>query len=110
MDLNHLHLHAKSVAKTRRFYETHFGFRERTWHGDVLFLRNRDGFDLDLGPSRRAERFPEGFRFGFRLPTARAVRRLHGRIPTAGELHDSKEFVVFRCWDPDGRAIEGYWE
>lgn len=38
MDLNHLHIAVKDVAQSRHFYETFFGFRERTVHGKCLFL------------------------------------------------------------------------
>lgn len=50
MDLNHLHLHVHDLNKTRKFYETYFDFKEHTWHGQILFLRNRDEFDLALMP------------------------------------------------------------
>lgn len=111
MDLNHLHLHAKSIAKTRKFYETYFGFRELTWHGGILFLRNRDGFDLAIAPSRKREPLPAWFHFGFRLPDAASVRRLHRKLGRrAAPLGEEPGFVWFRCSDPDGHSIEVYWE
>ena len=60
------------------------------------------------------EDFPTWFHFGFRLASAADVRDLHGRM-SAGEapvrpLHDDADYVWFRCADPDGHAIEVYWE
>ena len=111
MNLNHLHLHVRNLTKSRRFYETYFGFREHARHGRILFLRNRRGFSLALAPAAKVERFPAWFHYGFRLPSASAVRRLHGRLGrAAGPLGDEAGYVWFRCTDPDGYAIEVYWE
>ena len=52
IDLNHLHLHVRNMNRARRFYESYFGFREHMRVGDILFLRNADGFDLTLRPDR----------------------------------------------------------
>ena len=115
MDLNHLHLHARDVAASRRFYETYLGFRERVRHGAILFLTNEDAFDLALAPATEIEPFPAWFHFGFRLATPDAVRALHRRmqadgVPLPRELVDDADLVSFRCADPDGYGIEIYWE
>lgn len=114
MDVNHLHLHVKDLARSKRFYESYFGFRERIRHGKILFLRNADGFDLALVPDPRPSSFPEWFHFGFRLRTPLTVRKLHTRMSSEGvRIHDLQEedaYVTFQCKDPDGCSIEIYWE
>jgi catechol 2,3-dioxygenase-like lactoylglutathione lyase family enzyme len=114
MDLNHLHLHVGNVDRSKRFYESYFGFRERVRHGNILFLRNTSGFDLALVPDRTPLSFPEWFHFGFRLGSARAVHSLHGHMSSTGvQVQDIEEYpgyMTFRCTDPDGYAIEVYCE
>ena len=114
MDLNHLHLHVRNLDRAQRFYESYLRFRERVRHGDILFLRNTSGFDLALAPNPTLFSFPEWFHFGFRLGSARAVRKLHSRMNSEGvKVHDIEEhsdYVTFRCMDSDGYAIEVYWE
>jgi catechol 2,3-dioxygenase-like lactoylglutathione lyase family enzyme len=114
MDLNHLHLHVRNVDRSKRFYKSYFGFRERVRHGNILFLRNTSGFDLALVPDRTPLSFPEWFHFGFRLGSARAVRILHGHMSSKGGLVQDIEkypgYMTFRCTDPDGYGIEVYWE
>jgi len=113
IDLNHLHLHVKNMNRARSFYESYFGFREHMRVGDILFLRNADGFDLTLRPDRAPGSFPEWFHFGFRLGSENAVRKLHGRMASGGveveEIEEYDGYVTFRCEDADGYAIEVYW-
>jgi catechol 2,3-dioxygenase-like lactoylglutathione lyase family enzyme len=115
VDLNHLHLHVRDLGRSRRFYETWLGFREHAWYEDLLFLRNAHGFDLALMPDPAPAPLPDWFHFGFRLESAAAVRELHERMRAAGvpfrrALHEEPELVSFRCEDPDGCAVEVYWE
>jgi catechol 2,3-dioxygenase-like lactoylglutathione lyase family enzyme len=109
MDLNHLHIGVDDIEASRAFYEQ-LGFREHAWHGDALFLRNDDGFDLALAPHGRAA-MPEWFHFGSRLASPDAVRALQGalgdRVQVSG---DEPDFVWFRVADPDGYQLEVYWE
>jgi catechol 2,3-dioxygenase-like lactoylglutathione lyase family enzyme len=115
VDLNHLHLHVRDQARSRIFYERWFGFRERVWHGDILFLANDDGFDLALAPDKKPAKLPAWFHVGCRLPTAAKVRALHRRMEAAGvkglgDFHRYEDHVFFRCTDPDRYKIEVYWE
>ena len=115
MDPNHLHLHVRDVAKSRQFYVAWFGFREHVRHGELLFLRNAEGFDLALMPDPDPARLPDWFHFGFRLDAPEAVRELYRRMKSGGvplrrELHQDPDLVSFRCEDPDGYAVEVYWE
>lgn len=115
MDLNHLHLHVKDLEKTRKFYEDHFKFKEHIWHGNILFLRNENKFDLALMPDTSDWKFPLWFHFGFRLDSANEVKKLFDNIKSSGEKIDTEleeydDFVFFRCLDPEGNKIEVYWE
>lgn len=113
MDLNHLHLHVRNLARAKRFYEAYFQFREHMRVAHILFLRNTSGFDLALVPDRTPGSFPEWFHFGFRLGSEDAVRKLHRRMVAEGveaeEIEEYDGYVTFGCEDPDGYAIEVYW-
>jgi catechol 2,3-dioxygenase-like lactoylglutathione lyase family enzyme len=113
--LNHLHLHARDLAASRRFYESWFGFREHCWHGEILFLRDDAGLDLALAPDPAPAPLPPWFHIGFRLSTAEAARALHARMSAAaagspGPLHDAADLVFFRVQDPAGVPVDVYWE
>ena len=115
MDLNHLHLHVRDVERAKRFYETWLGFHERVRHGEILFLRSEDGFDLALGPAATLEAFPGWFHFGFRLESPEAVRALHSRMQRESgtqvePLGEAQGRMWFQCLDPDEHQIEIYWE
>ena len=115
MDLNHLHLNAADIGTTRAFYETWFGFAEHVWHGDILFLRNTEGFDLALASYGDAEPLPRWFHAGFRLPAPGDVKQLYERMQQAGvplrsDLEEYPDLVSYRCADPDGLTVEVYWE
>ena len=114
IDLNHLHLHVRSLDRAKRFYESYFHFRERMRIGNILFLRNTSGFDLALVPDRTPGSFPEWFHFGFRLGSADAVRKLHRHMTSGGveveEIEEYDGYMTFSCEDPEGYAIEVYCE
>lgn len=111
--LNHLHLHVADLARSRAFYETFFGFREDVWHGPILFLADDAGFQLALAPGP-TDPMPPWWHFGFRLPDAGAARSLKAALAGAGhavgDSGDDPDFVWFRVADPDGYAVEVYWE
>ena len=112
--LNHLHLHVRDVEASKAFYGRWFGLRERVRHGEILFVRDESGFDLALAPDRKPARMPKWFHLGFRLGSAARVRALHRRMRAARQdttdLGDEPDYVFFRLKDPDGYAIEVYWE
>lgn len=77
-------------------------------------MRDDAGMDLALAPGTPGQ-LPAWFHFGFRLETADKVRDLHVRLTAEGTemaapLSEEPDFVWFRCRDPDGHAIEVYWE
>ncbi len=115
MQLNHLHLHVKDLEVARAFYERWFGFREHVTHGSILFLRDAGGLDLALAPDDEAAQLPGWFHFGFRLESADAVRNARrdmqaADVEMATPLHEYDDHVSFRCKDPDGYAIDLYWD
>ena len=114
MDLNHLHIHVRSVDRAKAFYERFFGLREFVRHGEVVFMRDGKGMDFALAPAAEPEPMPPWFHFGFRLPDVAAVEALHAQIVEAGvacePLGREPDIVWFRCRDPDGYGVEVYWE
>ncbi|MBI4416590.1 MAG: VOC family protein [Euryarchaeota archaeon] len=116
MDLNHLHLHVRDIPRARRFYETYFGFRRDTVKEDeFLIVRNPAGFDLAFMEDPEPSPMPRWFHFGFRLPTRKAVEELHDRMAAEGvailrPVRDHGAWMSFVCTDPDGYAIEVYYE
>lgn len=116
MNLNHLHLHVRSVARASAFYERFFGLRRHAVHdGDVLFMRDDAGMDLALAPSAEVEAFPAWFHIGFRLRSADEVKALHDAMAAADVVLKAPftvegDFAFFRCADPDGYQIEIYYE
>lgn len=115
MNLNHLHLKVREVARAKAFYERFFGLTEFAWHGDMVFMRDGAGMDLALAPAAQPDPMPDWFHFGFRLPSREAVAELHAtmadnRVTMTEPLTDEGDLVFFRVADPDGYAIEVYWE
>jgi catechol 2,3-dioxygenase-like lactoylglutathione lyase family enzyme len=115
VNLNHLHLKVRSVDRARAFYARYFGLADHVWHGDMVFMRDGAGMDLALAPAEAPEPMPAWFHFGFRLENRQAVVALHEEMSAAGaaitdSLADDGDLVFFRVADPDGYAIEVYWE
>ena len=115
MQVNHLHLHVRDIEQSEAFYARWFGFERHVTHGEILFLRDAGGLDLALAPDPEPAALPPWFHFGFRLPSGDAVRALRAEmldaeVVMATELFDYEDLVSFRCRDPDGYAIEIYWE
>jgi catechol 2,3-dioxygenase len=116
MNLNHLHLKVRDVERSRAFYSQHFGLREHVTHGHIVFMTDDARFDLALASSSGdVEPLPAWFHLGFRLSSAGDVRQAYARFMAAGvtvthPLEIEEDMVWFRCADPDGYAIEVYWE
>ena len=111
----HLHLHVADLARSVDFYSRWFGMQENTRHGSITFVGGAEGFDLALALDPAPAQLPPWFHFGFKLESGQAVRAMHDRMK-AEDVHITKELgdwgdlVSFRCADPDGHAIEIYWE
>ena len=115
--MKHLALAVKDQERSRRFYETYFGFGakpSRWYDGGVLMLYDADGFSLALGPADEEIRLPGFLHFGKRLPTREAVLAFRNRLAADGvplvEEWDEPDYVSVKCRDPDGYVVEASWE
>jgi catechol 2,3-dioxygenase-like lactoylglutathione lyase family enzyme len=115
--MKHLALAVTDQERSRRFYETYFGFDAqppRRYDDDVLMLYNADGFSLALGPTNEEVRVPRFLHFGVHLPSPDAVRAFRDRLVADGveiaEQWEEPEYVSVKCRDPDGYVVEAAWE
>ena len=115
--MKHLALAVSDQERSRRFYETYFGFDARParrYDGDVLMLYNADGFSLALGETDEPIRLPGFLHFGIGLPTPDDVRAFRRRLADDGipivEEWDEPDYVSVKCRDPDGYVVEAAWE
>jgi catechol 2,3-dioxygenase-like lactoylglutathione lyase family enzyme len=115
--MKHLALPVRDQERSRRFYETHFGFDAkpaRRYDDDVLMLYNADGFSLALGPTDEPISLPGFLHFGVHLVSPDAVRAFRDRLVADGvtiaEEWEEPEYVSVKCLDPDGYVVEVAWE
>ena len=115
--MKHLALAVRDQERSRRFYETYFGFDAapaREYDDGVLMLYNADGFALALGPTAEPIELPHFFHFGVGVPTADDVRAFSKRLRADGvpiaEEFDEPDYVSVKCRDPDGYVVELSWE
>jgi catechol 2,3-dioxygenase-like lactoylglutathione lyase family enzyme len=115
--MRHLALAVSDQERSRRFYETYFGFGARParrYDDGVLMLYDAHGFSLALGPTEEEVRLPRFLHFGVNLPSPEAVRRFRDRLAADGvpivEEWDEPEYVSVKCRDPDGYVVEAAWE
>lgn len=119
MKLNHIHLKAKDVKRTRRFYEEYFGFRFAFQKEETLqFLVDDHGCLVAIGQyaaDQSPDLFPKWFHFGFCLDNPLAVVSLYERMKDDGVRFDRElsskdgEWTNFYCLDPDGTKVEVSW-
>jgi catechol 2,3-dioxygenase-like lactoylglutathione lyase family enzyme len=115
--ISHLALAVTDQERSRRFYETYFGFGARPaprYDDGVLMLYDADGFSLALGPADAPIELPGFLHFGVRLPSPEAVRTFRDRLAADSvpivEEWDEPEYVSVKCRDPDGYVVEASWE
>lgn len=115
--MKHLALAVTDQERSRRFYETYFGFDAqppRRYDDDVLMLYNADGFSLALGPVEGPVALPPFLHFGIGLESPEAVRAFRDRLVRDGvpiaEEWDEPAYVSVKCLDPDGYTVEASWE
>ena len=115
--MKHLALPVSDQERSRRFYESYFGFDAepaRPYDGGVLMLYNAEGFSLALGPAEEPIRPPAFLHFGVHLSSPDAVRAFRERLLADGvtivEEWDEPEYVSVKCLDPDGYVVEAAWE
>ena len=115
--MDHLAIPVRDQERSRRFYETYFGFDARParrYDDGVLMLYDADGFALALGPTDQPIAPPAWMHFGIGLPDRDAVLAFRDRlvadgVPLVGQW-DEPDYVSVKCRDPDGYIVEASWE
>jgi len=117
MTINHLHLKVADIQKSIAFYTSLFGFREKVKFSDKFyFLQDSSGFDLALDEKSEVLPLPPGFHFGFALQNREqviaALEKFRSAYPELlhGGLNEHGSWGDFNCTDPDGYAIQVYWD
>jgi catechol 2,3-dioxygenase-like lactoylglutathione lyase family enzyme len=107
--MDHLAIPVRDQERSRRFYETYFGFGARSarrYDDGVLMLYNAAGFALALGPGGERDAGPSWMHFGVSLAGRDAVLELRDRLAADGvevvEAWDEPDYVSVKCRDPDG--------
>ena len=115
--MKHLALAVADQERSRRFYESYFGFDARParrYDGGVLMLYDAGGFSLALWPTDEPVRVPGFLHFGVQLPDPDAVRAFRDRLRRDGipivEEWEEPDYVSVKCLDPDGYVVEAAWE
>lgn len=115
--MQHLALAVTDQERSRRFYETYFGFDARPprrYDDGVLMLYDASGFSLALGPVDGPIELPPFLHFGVHARSPEEVQAFRGRLRADGvpivEEWDEPEYVSVKCADPDGYVVELSWE
>jgi catechol 2,3-dioxygenase-like lactoylglutathione lyase family enzyme len=114
----HVALAVRDQERSRRFYETYFGFDAATARvaGDgVLLIQGPGDVLLALGETDEPIELPSFVHFGFRAAENPAeVRAFRARLAEDGveivEFWEESDYVSVKCRDPDGYVIEFAWE
>jgi catechol 2,3-dioxygenase-like lactoylglutathione lyase family enzyme len=113
--VRHLALAVADQERSRRFYESYFGFAEPAPREDgVLILHDAAGFSLALGEVDEPITLPPFLHFGTGLPSPEEVRAFRDRVAADGleivEWWDEPDYVSVKFRDPDGYVLEVGWE
>jgi catechol 2,3-dioxygenase-like lactoylglutathione lyase family enzyme len=114
----HVALAVRDQARSRRFYETYFGFDPASAHvaeDGTLLLEGPGEVVLALAATDEPISLPTFLHFGFEsAQTAADVRAFRDRLTAEGveivEFADEPDYVSVKCRDPDGYVIEFAWE
>lgn len=110
--MNHLSLVVSDPERSASFYEDLFGMQRQWKEGDFVFLSCGDA---DLALVKGKPLIHRRFHFGFRLDTREEVDAWLGRVketkaPVTHGPEDYGDYYTFSLRDPDGYAIEVYFE
>jgi catechol 2,3-dioxygenase-like lactoylglutathione lyase family enzyme len=115
--MDHLAIPVRDQERSRRFYETYFGFGARPprrYDDGVLMLYDAKGFALAIGTGAEEIDRPSWLHFGLALPDRDAVLELRERLARDGvelvEAWDEPGYASVKCRDPDGYIVEAFWE
>ena len=115
--MRHLALAVTDQERSRRFYETYFGFGAkpaRTYDDNILMLYDAGGFALALGPTDEPIELPRFLHFGVHMRSPAEVRSLRERLVADGvqiaKEWEEPDYVSVKCRDPDGYVVEAAWE
>ena len=111
--MDHLAIPVSDQERSRRFYETCFGFGARParrYDDGVLMLYDANGFALALGLAEKRI----APHLDARMRDSDAVRALRDGLAADGvelvEEWDEPDYVSVKCRDPDGYIVEAAWE
>ncbi len=115
MNVQHLHLHVRDRRLAEGFYQEWLGLKVTRRGAALTFMSDAAGFDLALMDDSAPAPMPAWFHFGCRLASADDVAALHDTMAERGltiakGLYRDDTLASFRVRDPDGYAIEIYWE
>src|SRR4249919_3324628 len=104
----HLAIAVRDEDRSRRFYETYFGFGASPAHrmsDGVLMLYDADGFALALKETEEPIELPTFFHFSFKGASGpEEVRAFRERLAEAGitivEEWEESDYVSVKCRDP----------
>jgi catechol 2,3-dioxygenase-like lactoylglutathione lyase family enzyme len=113
--VDHLAIPVSDQERSRRFYETYFGFGARParrYDDGVLMLDDANGFALALGLAEKRIAPPHWVPSAGGMRDRDAVRALRD-LTDGVELVEERgepDYVSVKCRDPDGYIGEAAWE
>ena len=110
--LNHLNLVVSDVERSASFYESLFGMQRQWKEGEFEFLICGES---DLALVKGNPLIHRRFHLGFRVDSRDEVKDWHERVrehgaPITHGPEDYGSYYTFSCRDPDGYAVEIYFE
>jgi catechol 2,3-dioxygenase-like lactoylglutathione lyase family enzyme len=116
--MSHIALAVRDQQRSRRFYETYFGFDPATaWVAEdgTLLIDGPGDTSLALGETDEPINLPAFLHFGFGGAESPAeVHAFRDRLAADGVeivvFEEEPDYVSVKCRDPDGYVIQFSWE